>query len=109
MRFAKLVEDFRGEKGVTLPSEEPGPKKGFGSSGLRIKGKVFAMRSSDENFVVKLPKDRVDALVSAGDGERFDPRRNGKMMKEWMVLKPSSKTNWLKLAREARDFVEHSA
>ena len=108
-RFAKIVDEFRAEKGVTLPSEEPGAKKGFGSSGLRIKGKVFAMLSSDKDFVLKLPRDRVDTLVTAGDGKRFDPRHDGRTMREWIVMKPGSRASWLQLAREARDFVGHSS
>ena len=107
-RFSKIVEEFRGEKGVTLPSTEPEGKKRFGSSGLRIRGKVFAMLSSDLSFVVKLPQERVDVLVSAGDGERFDPRRDGRVMKEWIVMKPSSRANWLQLAHEAKDYVSKS-
>ena len=108
-RFQKIVDEFRSEKGVTLPSEETGTSKSFGSSGLRIKGKVFAMLSSDNNFVLKLPREKVDALVTAGDGERFDPRRDGRVMREWIVMKPGSRINWLKLAREALEFVRKSA
>lgn len=108
-RFSKIVEEFRGDKGVTLPSTESEGKKRFGSSGLRIKGKVFAMLSSDNSFVVKLPRERVDTLVSAGHGERFDPRRDGRIMKEWIVMKPDSKRSWLQLAHEAKDYVGKSA
>lgn len=108
-RFARIVDEFRAEKGVTLPSQESATKRSFGSSGLRIKGKVFAMLSSDNSFVLKLPRERVDALVTSGDGERFDPRRNGRTMLEWIVVKPDSRANWLKLAREALDFVGSSA
>ena len=108
-RFNRIVDEFRAEKGVTLPSEGPGTKKSFGSSGLRINGKVFAMLSSDKDFVLKLPRERVDALVIAGDGERFDPRRNGRVMREWVVMNPDSKASWLQLAREAKVFVGESA
>ena len=55
-RFAEIVAYFRGKTGVTLPSEEPGQRKSFGSSGLKVKGRVFAMLSSDREFVVKLPE-----------------------------------------------------
>ena len=108
-RFNRIVDEFREEKGVTLPSMDLGTKRSFGSSGLRINGKIFAMLSSDNNFVLKLPRERVDALVISGDGEHFDPRRNGRIMREWVVMKPSSKASWLQLAREARDFVGDSA
>jgi hypothetical protein len=57
------------------------------------------------NLVVKLPKPRVDALVASGDGERFDPRHDGRVMKEWVTLQPTSKEEWLSLAREAMEFV----
>ena len=55
-------------------------------------------------FVVKLPKSRVDDLVSAGAGERFDPG-HGRLMKEWIVV-TSSKDDWIKLATEAYHFVK---
>jgi len=95
-RFAAVVDVFRGEPDVGLP----GDGKGFGSSGLRVRGKVFAMLSSHQQFVVKLPSERVNALVASGDGERYDPG-HGRLMKQWLALKPSSKIAWLLLAREA--------
>lgn len=107
-RFAKIVDEFRSEKGVTLPSPEPEKKKKFRSNGLRVRGKIFAILSSNNNFV-KLSRDRVDTLVATSDGERFDPRNNGKVMKEWIVLSPDSRTSWLQLAREAKNFVSNSA
>jgi hypothetical protein len=55
-------------------------------------------------LVVKLPKARVDALVAAGEGRRFDPG-HGRLMKEWLSLEPVSELEWLPLAREAMAFV----
>jgi hypothetical protein len=77
---------------------------GWGSSNasLKLGKKIFAM-SIDDELVVKLPKERVDALV-AGKARRFDPRRNGKAMKEWLVL-PAGDSRWLPLAREAYEFL----
>lgn len=103
-RFASIVEEFRGKAGITLPSSGSDRKKGFGSSGLKFKDKVFAMLASEGRFVAKLPRERVDELVAKGDGERFDPRRNGHVMKEWVVMKPNSKIVWLEVAREASAF-----
>lgn len=40
-------------------------------------------------LVVKLPKARVDALVGAGEGARFDGNK-GTPMKEWLVLASDS-------------------
>jgi hypothetical protein len=62
------------------------------------------MLDSKGKFVVKLPRQRIDILVAAGQGERFDPG-HGRLMKEWLTLAPSSDEEWLSLAREAREFV----
>lgn len=78
--------------------------KGFGSGALKVKGKIFAMLSSKSEFVVKLPKERVDELVNKGEGKQFDPG-HGKKMKEWVVI-PNGKTNWVELAKEACKFVK---
>ena len=107
--FASVVATLRSKPGVTPPADEQGTRRKFGSNGLRIKGRVFAMLSAEKRLIVKLPRDRVDALVNAGDGDRFDPRRNGRVMREWIVMKPSSRANWLQLARESLDFVGDSA
>jgi TfoX/Sxy family transcriptional regulator of competence genes len=97
-RYAALVEEFLCEQDV----EQSG--KGFGSDALKVRGKIFAMLSH-RRLVVKLPRQRVDALVASGDGDRFDPRRDGRLMKEWLALAPSSQVEWLSLAEEARAFV----
>ncbi len=81
-RFATIVKALRNHPGVTPPSDATESKQRFGSCGLKINGKIFAMISSRGRFVVKLPRQRVDALIASGDGERFDPvtddsRRNG--------------------------------
>ena len=102
-RFEALVEEFISDSNVTLP-DGPQPKNRFGSSALRIHNKIFAMLTGGR-LVVKLPKARVDALIASGDGERFDPRHDGRLMKEWFSLAPTSEQAWLPLAREALDFV----
>ena len=58
----------------------------FGSSALKVHDKIFAMISSSGQFVVRLPKARVDALVAADAGERFDANR-GRPVKEWLDLR----------------------
>ncbi|OLC27293.1 MAG: hypothetical protein AUG06_04095 [Actinobacteria bacterium 13_1_20CM_2_65_11] len=63
------------------------------------------MLASRDEFVVKLPRQRVDALVAEGFGKRFDPRRKGKLMKEWLVVAPGFEDRWLPLAIEALEFV----
>jgi len=82
-----------------------GDSRGFGADALKVNKKIFAMLDSDDRFVVKLPRARVDALVASGFGERFDPRHNGRVMKEWLVVGAGREARWLALAREAMEFV----
>lgn len=70
--LAPIVEAFSGNRDVTLG-------RVFGSSGLKVGGKVFAMVVKGK-LVVKLPKERVDGLVASGTGEYFDPG-HGRLMK----------------------------
>ena len=101
-QFDALVETFAGAPDVTLPTEDPTAKRGFGSSALKVKDKIFAMLVRG-SLVLKLPKARVDELIAAGQGDRFDPG-HGRLMKEWVVIAEGS-GDWLALAREARKFV----
>jgi hypothetical protein len=100
-RYAHIVEVLTRNQGVTFGSMG---KRGFGSSALKVNDKIFAMLDSRGKFVVKLSRQRVDTLVSAGDGERFDPG-HGRLMKEWLAVAPTSKAEWLDLAKEAMAFV----
>ena len=100
-RYEQLAGDFAKQRGVTRISEG----KGFGSSGqLKVNGKIFAMLVRGE-LVLKLPKERVDELIRSGDGTNFDAGK-GKPMREWFVLSPASRRQWLPMAREAFDFVK---
>lgn len=95
-RFTPIIEAFHNNARVSLA-------RMFGSNGLKVSGKVFAMMVKD-NLVVKLPKQRVEALISAKLGEYFDPG-HGRLMKEWVAIKPKAEAQWLKLAKEAQQFV----
>ena len=101
--YAKVVKAFARDKDVTAPKGGTG----FGASALKVGGKIFAMMSSKEKFVVKLPKERVDALVAARKGTYFDPG-HGRLMKEWLEMR-SGQAQWVNLAREAREFVGAAA
>jgi TfoX/Sxy family transcriptional regulator of competence genes len=103
-RYAVLVAALQGAADVTSGADDGRAKHRFGASELQVGGKIFAMLSGGR-LVVKLPRQRVDALVAAGDGERFDPRRDGRLMKEWLALAPSADADWLPLAKEALDYV----
>ncbi|GAB2992378.1 hypothetical protein LWP59_33555 [Amycolatopsis acidiphila] len=98
-RFEELVDRLAGLPDVT----PPGATQGFGRSALRVRGRIFTMCVRGQ-LVLKLPKARVDELVAAGEGVRFDADK-GTPMKEWLSLAPGSTMAWLPLAREAHDFV----
>ena len=87
----------------TTDATEAAGRKGFGSDALWVAGRIFVMLSRGR-LVVKLPRQRVDALVAAGEGQRFDPG-HGRLMKEWLSVDPGLEERWLPLAREALEFV----
>ena len=76
--FAQLSEELTGSR----PDVEP--TRMFGSAGLTTHGKTFAMLVRGK-LVVKLPRDRVQELLAAGAGDRFD-LGHGRLMREWISL-----------------------
>jgi TfoX/Sxy family transcriptional regulator of competence genes len=97
-RYDELVTTLLGTSGVSLST-----KKGFGSSAVWVSGKIFAMLVRGR-LVVKLPRQRVDALVAAGGGQRWEPGP-GRVMTEWRRVEPALEDQWLALATEALRFV----
>lgn len=97
-RFADLVAELTVLAGV----QPPAGGRGFGRSALRFRGRIFAMLVRGR-LVLKLPEERVDALVRSGEGVPFDANK-GRPMREWLSLDPASGLDWLALAREALDF-----
>ena len=97
-RFEALVAEMLTVPGVT----PPGAGRGFGSHALRFQNRIFAMLVRGR-LVVKLPRSRVDALIEAGEGVRFDANK-GTPMREWLSLSPQSRLDWPALATEALDF-----
>jgi hypothetical protein len=103
-RYAAIVDALLDASDARQGADIDPTKKGFGSAGqLRIGGKIFAMLVRGR-LVVKLPRTRIDELIAAGEGERFDPGR-GRLMQEWFSLGPSADASWLLLANEALAFV----
>jgi hypothetical protein len=92
------VDDLVGTDGVTPPAGG----SGFGRSALRYHGKIFAMFVRGR-LVLKLPADRVTALIDSGNGIAFDANK-GTPMREWFSLDPGSRLDWLALATEALEF-----
>jgi hypothetical protein len=107
-RVRKLLDALRADPKVAPAIKEfearsaDGASRKFGSNGLKANGKLFALFTQG-TLVVKLPKDRVAALVAKGQGEPFD-LGHGRLMKEWLTV-VSPKASWVELAREAHAFV----
>jgi TfoX/Sxy family transcriptional regulator of competence genes len=96
-RFLPVIAAFARDRQVTTG-------RMMASVGLKVNGRIFAMLSRGK-FVAKLPKPRVDELVASGLGDYFDPRRDGRLMKEWIELR-GAKPSWIALATEAHRFVK---
>ena len=97
--FAPVVAAFAKDRHVSR-------RRMFSSSAvLNVNGKIFAMLVKGK-LVAKLPKQRVDELVSGGKGEHFDPG-HGRLMKEWVAV-GRGKAPWVTLAKEAYRFVKES-
>jgi hypothetical protein len=97
-RYADLIDELVGIEGITPPRGGGG----FGRTALRFQNKIFVMLVRGR-LVLKLPAERIDALIAAGDGIRFDANK-GTPMREWFSLDPQSGRAWLPLANEALDF-----
>lgn len=98
-RFEQLVDELIAVDGVTPPGSGGGRGRGFGSSALKYRGKIFAMLVRG-HLVVKLPRARVSELVAAGAGVPFDAGK-GTPMKEWFMLGEPTEISWSALSREA--------
>jgi len=69
--FDALVAVFSADPSVELP----GPSRAkFGSNALKVNGRIFAMLVRG-SLMVKLPKERVAALIASGRGEAFNAGR----------------------------------
>ncbi|HXA38512.1 MAG TPA: hypothetical protein VNW53_05890 [Phenylobacterium sp.] len=95
-RFGALVGALLDEPGVTLSES-----RGFARHSLMANGKLFAAVRG-EVLLLKLPAERVAALIASGEGAPFDANK-GKPMKEWVLAKMSA--DWDALSREAMAFV----
>jgi hypothetical protein len=93
-RFAAIVDAY-------VTAQARGTRRGFGSNALKVDGKLFALFTRG-TLVVKLPRARVDELVEAGVGKRFDPG-HGRPTREWLELTRKAQP-WLQLVEEAHGF-----
>lgn len=71
---------------------------------LRVRGEFFATshhRTGD--LLVKIPAERVNALIDAGLGEPFAPA--GRPFREWVTVETRDEELWRGLLEEAYAFV----
>ena len=71
---------------------------------LKTKKKMFAMLNKG-NFVIKLSKERVEELLSTGQGQPYDPG-NERIMKEWVIIPEEYSEKWIEYASEAKQFAK---
>jgi hypothetical protein len=55
-------------------------------------------------IVVKLPRDRVDAMIDSLEGRPFAPA--GRTFREWVLVEDHDEARWQALLRESVAFVE---
>lgn len=71
---------------------------------LRVGGEFLALYDVKRGgLVVKLPRERVEALLETGKGEAFAPA--GRVFKEWVLVADATRRQWRRLLREGIDFV----
>ena len=96
MTWEELLDELLGD-----PRVQGGQMMGFPCA--KVNGKIFASDDSGA-LVLKLPRERVEAMIAAGEGEPFDPMGNGRVMKQWVRV-PEAGGDAVALADEAREFV----
>ncbi|MBM4423563.1 MAG: hypothetical protein FJ030_09250 [Chloroflexi bacterium] len=98
--FASIVERLANDPQVQLSNW-------FGFPCAKLDGKPFAALYN-ESIVLKLGQSRVQKMLKAKEGKKFDPSGMGRPMKEWVVIEPPesvARERWLALAEEAKVFV----
>jgi hypothetical protein len=94
--FWQLAEPLLAEPAVTRSTM-------MGLPCLRLHGQFFAsLDRRTEALLVKLPADRVSALIAAGDGQPFAPA--GRVFREWVALPRPDRREWRTLLTEAKQF-----
>ena len=96
-KFWDLAEPLLGQPEVTRSTM-------MGFPCLRVGGQYFASTDrANGNLIVKLPADRVDALIDEGRAEAFAPA--GRRFREWAAVPYTRSRTWKKLLDEAHTFV----
>ena len=75
---------------------------------VRLDGRFFASLDRRTGaLLVRLPRDRVAALVSDGTGEPFAPA--GRVFREWIAVPRPDRRRWRALLAEARAYANGPA
>ena len=76
-RLEELAEAY-----LALPGVDWGPM--FGSTGLRVRGKVFAVAARAGGLLIKVPEAHADALAESGVADRMV--MGGVPRREWVLV-----------------------
>ena len=94
----RLAGDYLGRDGVTWG-------RMFSSTGLAVRGKIFAVVNHAGNLMVKVPEQRADELDATGEAPRMVMR--GREMREWVEMSPDrGETAWAGLLADAYAYVD---
>jgi len=76
----------------------------MGGPCVRSAGEFVGMpHHKGDGIVVKLPRERVAALIESGEGAPFAPA--GKVFKEWVLVEAFDERQWTTLLHESISFV----
>ena len=97
-RLAVLAEPY-----LAMPDVDWG--RMFSASGLRVRGKVFALVNRAGCLMVKIPEQRADELVANGTVQRMVMA--GREMREWVELDyDAGDAAWASLLAEAHAYLD---
>lgn len=98
--FWQLAEPLLADPAVTRSTM-------MGLPCLRRNGRFFAsLDRRSQALLVKLPADRVTALIAASHAEPFAPA--GRVFREWAALPRPDRRRWRTLLNEAHRFAAHT-
>jgi len=96
MSYETAAKKLLKEKGVELSTMMKTPC-------LRYKGDFMTMMFDKENaLIIKVSPERVDQLISSGDGLEFNFTK--KKFKEWVLIPSKQEKDYEKYMREALDY-----